>query len=206
MILDISVLVQPGTPEWPGDVPFTCGWSARIEQGASINLSHVAGSPHVGTHADAPLHVRDGWPASDQLPLEPFMGPVMVIDVTRAPVGSLTLDADDSRLAGCERLLLRTDRTIAEGAFPDGWPVLSAATAVLLAAGGVKLVGVDAPSVDERESKSLEVHNALFGGGAYVLENLDLRGVAEGRYDLIALPQRLGGLDAAPVRAVLRRS
>ncbi len=206
MILDISVLVQPGTPEWPGDVPFTCGWSARIEQGASINLSHVAGSPHVGTHADAPLHVRDGWPASDQLPLEPFMGPVMVLDVTRAPVGTLTLDADDSRLAGCERLLLRTDRTIAEGAFPDGWPVLSAATAVLLAAGGVKLVGVDAPSVDERDSKSLEVHNALFGGGAYVLENLDLRGVAEGRYDLIALPQRLGGLDAAPVRAVLHRS
>lgn len=206
MILDISVLVQPGTPEWPGDVPFTCGWSARIEQGASINLSHVAGSPHVGTHADAPLHVRDGWPASDQLPLEPFMGPVMVLDVTRAPVGTLTLDADDSRLAGCERLLLRTDRTIAEGAFPDGWPVLSAATAVLLAAGGVKLVGVDAPSVDERDSKSLEVHNALFGGGAYVLENLDLRGVAEGRYDLIALPQRLGGLDAAPVRAVLRRN
>lgn len=206
MILDISVLVQPGTPEWPGDVPFTCGWSARIEQGASINLSHIAGSPHIGTHADAPLHVRDGWPASDQLPLEPFMGPVMVLDVTRAPVGTLTLDADDSRLAGCERLLLRTDRTIAEGAFPDGWPVLSAATAVLLAAGGVKLVGVDAPSVDERESKSLEVHNALFGGGAYVLENLDLRGVAEGRYDLTALPQRLGGLDAAPVRAVLRRS
>ena len=203
MILDISVLVQPGTPEWPGDVPFTCGWSARIEQGASINLSHVAGSPHVGTHADAPLHVRDGWPASDQLPLEPFMGPVVVLDVTRAPVGPLALDADDPRLAGCERLLLRTDRTIAEGSFPDAWPVLSAATAILLAAAGVKLVGVDAPSVDERESKSLEVHQALFGGGAYILENLDLRGVAEGQYDLVALPQRLGGLDAAPVRAAL---
>jgi arylformamidase len=203
VILDISVLVQPGTPEWPGDVPFTCGWSARIEQGASVNLSHVAGSPHVGTHADAPLHVRDDWPASERLPLEPFMGPVMVLDVSRAPDGPLALDADDARLAGCERLLLRTDRTIAEGAFPAAWPVLSAATAILLAAAGVKLVGVDAPSVDERESKTLEVHQALFGGGAYVLENLDLRGVGEGRYELVALPQRLGGLDAAPVRAVL---
>lgn len=203
MILDISVLVQPGTPEWPGDVPFSCGWSARIEQGASVNLSHVAGSPHVGTHADAPLHVRDGWPASDQLPLEPFMGPVVVLDVTRAPAGTLALDAADPRLEGCERLLLRTDRTIADGVFPDAWPVLSAATAILLAAAGVKLVGVDAPSVDERESKTLEVHNALFGGGAFILENLDLRGVAEGTYDLVALPQRLGGLDAAPVRAAL---
>ena len=204
MILDISILVQPGTPEWPGDVPFTCGWSARIEQGASVNLSHVGGSPHVGTHADAPLHVHDDWPATDLLPLEPFLGPAVVLDVTRAPAGPLTIDADDVRLLGCERLLLRTDRTIAEGTFPDAWPVLSAASAILLAASGVKLVGVDAPSVDERESKTLEVHRALFSGGAYVLENLDLRGVAEGRYDLFALPQRLGGLDAAPVRAVLR--
>jgi arylformamidase len=202
-LLDISVLVQPGTPEWPGDVPFSCGWSARIAQGASVNLSHVAGSPHVGTHADAPLHVRDDWPASDQLPLEAFMGPAIVLDLTRAPDGTLALDAADPRLAGCERLLLRTDRTIAEGVFPVAWPVLSAATAILLAAAGVKLVGVDAPSVDERESKTLEVHRALFGGGAYVLENLDLRGIGEGRYELVALPQRLGGLDAAPVRAVL---
>ena len=202
-LLDISVLVQPGTPEWPGDVPFTCGWSARIAQGASVNLSHVAGSPHVGTHADAPLHVDDGWPASDQLPLEPFLGPVTVLDVTRAPARVLTLDADDPRLERCERLLLRTDRTIADGAFPEAWPVLSAATAILLAAAGVRLVGVDAPSVDERESKTLEVHRALFGAGAYVLENLDLRGIPEGRYELVAPPQRLGGLDAAPVRALL---
>jgi arylformamidase len=203
VILDISILVQPGTPEWPGDVPFSCGWSARIEQGASVNLSHLAGSPHVGTHADAPLHVRDGWPATDALPLEPFFGPVVVLDVTRAPDGTLALDAADPRLSGCERLLLRTDRTIAEGAFPAAWPVLSAATAILLTTAGVKLVGIDAPSVDERESKTLEVHRALFGGGAYVLENLDLRGVPEGRYELVALPQRLRGLDAAPVRAAL---
>jgi arylformamidase len=205
MILDISILVSAATPEWPGDVPFSCGWSARIEQGASVNLSHVAGSPHVGTHADAPLHVHDGWPASDELALEPFLGPVVVLDVTRAPAGTLALDAGDPRLEGCERLLLRTDRTIADGVFPTSWPVLSAATAILLATAGVKLVGVDAPSVDERESKSLEVHHGLFGGGAYVLENLDLRGVAEGRYELVALPQRLAGLDAAPVRAVLLR-
>jgi len=203
VILDISILVQAGTPEWPGDVPFSCGWSATIAQGSSVNLAHTAGSAHVGTHADAPLHVRDGWPSSDRLPLEPYLGPVVVLDYSRVSAGTLPLDVDDPRLAGCERLLLRTDRTIAEGTFPDAWPVLSAATAVLLAARGVKLVGVDCPSVDERESKTLEVHHALFSGGAYILENLDLRGVAEGRYEIAALPQRLGGLDAAPVRAVL---
>lgn len=204
MIFDVSVLVRPGTPEWPGDVPYSCGWTCRVADGASINLSHVAGSPHVGTHADAPLHVRDGWPASEALPLEVFLGPALVLDVSGGPDGILALEVDDPRLDGCQRLLLRTGRTIAHGSFPRAWPALSAATAGALAARGVRLVGVDAPSVDERESKTLDVHHALFGAGAYVLENLDLRGVAAGPYELVALPQRLDGLDAAPVRAVLR--
>ncbi|MFL5606614.1 MAG: cyclase family protein [Gemmatimonadaceae bacterium] len=205
MILDVSVLVRPGTPEWPGDVPFSCGWSCRLASGASVNLSHIAGSPHVGTHADAPLHVRDGWPGSELLPLAAFLGPALVLDVSDQPDGPLMLDAEDARLAGCERLLLRTGRTIADGRFPEAWPVLTATTAAALAAGGVRLVGVDAPSVDARSSKTLDVHHALFGGGACVLEDLDLRAVDPGRYELIALPQRLDGLDAAPVRAVLRR-
>jgi arylformamidase len=206
VIFDVSVLVTPATPEWPGDVPYSCGWTTRIADGSSINLSHTAGSPHVGTHADAPLHVRDGWPASDLLPLEAFLGAVLVIDVSDESDGPLALDAGDARLVGCERLILRTGRTIANGFFPASWPVLAAPVAAALAAQGVRLVGVDAPSVDERESKTLDVHHALFGGGAYVLENLDLRAVEPGRYDLIALPQRLQGLDAAPVRAVLRRA
>jgi arylformamidase len=205
VILDVSVLVQPGTPEWPGDVPFSCGWSSRLASGATVNLSHIAGSPHVGTHADAPLHVRDGWPGSELLPLAAFLGPALVLDVSGEPEGVLTLETDDSRLVGCERLILRTGRSIADGVFPAGWPVLAASTAAALAARGVRLVGVDAPSVDERVSKTLDVHHALFGAGAFVLENLDLRAVEPGRYELIALPQRLAGLDAAPVRAVLRR-
>jgi len=204
VIHDISVLVRPGTPEWPGDAPFSCGWTCRLADGASVNLSHIAGSPHVGTHADAPLHVRDGAAASDDLPLEPFLGEVLVLDVSDAPAGPLDVSADDSRVAGCTRLLLRTGRSIAGGRFPDDWPVLPAAVARVLTQRGLRLLGMDAPSVDERESRALDVHHALFDGGAYVLENLDLRDVRPGQYDLIALPQRLGGLDAAPVRALLR--
>lgn len=205
MLYDVSVAVRVGTPEWPGDTPFDCGWTTRMADGASVNLSSISGSPHVGTHADAPLHVHDGWPASDALPLAAFLGDALVLDVSAFDAGPLALAPDDARLDGVERVLLRTGRTIAAGRFPDDWPVLAAATATALASRGVRLVGVDAPSVDERASKTLDVHRALFGGGAYVLENLDLRGVPEGRYELIALPQRLVGLDAAPVRAVLRR-
>ena len=204
MLHDISVVVRVGTPEWPGDAPFECGWTTRIAEGSSVNLSHVGGSPHVGTHADAPLHVHDGWPASDSLPLEAFLGDALVIDVSSAPAGPLSIDMDDARLAGVERLLLRTGRCIADGRFPPDWPVRERLAAARLTENGLRLFGVDAPSVDARHSTKLEVHHALFGGGAYVLENLDLRGVPAGRYELIALPQRLAGLDAAPVRAVLR--
>jgi arylformamidase len=203
-LLDISILVRPGTPEWPGDVPFSCGWTCRIGDGAAINLSSTTSSPHVGTHADAPLHVHAGWDASDALPLDAFLGDALVLDVDDMPTGPLSLRADDPRLHGVERLLLRTGRSIADGLFPDAWPVLEQGVATALARRGLRLLGVDAPSVDERESKALEVHHALFANGAFVLENLDLRAVPPGRYELIALPQRLHGLDAAPVRAVLR--
>ena len=66
------------------------------------------------------------------------------------------------------------------------------------------LLGVDTPSVDGRDSKTLDVHKALFNGGAFNLENLDLRAIADGEYDLVAYPLLLADLDAAPVRAVLR--
>jgi arylformamidase len=204
VLYDVSVAVRVGTPEWPGDAPFGCGWTTRIAEGASVNLSSISGSPHVGTHADAPFHVHDDWAASDALPLEAFLGEALVLDVGGSASEVLALAPDEARLHGVERLLLRTGRTIAAGSFPADWPVLSPRTAAALAARGVRLIGVDAPSVDARHSKTLDVHRALFTGGAYVLENLDLRGVPEGRYELIALPQRLVGLDAAPVRAVLR--
>src|SRR3954464_9671938 len=117
MIHDISVAVRTGTPEWPGDVPFQCGWTSRIGDGASVNLSSVTSSPHVGTHADSPLHVHDGWPATESLPLEAFLGAALVLDVSGAPSGVSALTADDRRLAGVERLLLRTGRSIATGSF-----------------------------------------------------------------------------------------
>ena len=207
---DISVAVREGTPEWPGDTPFSCAWAWSIAAGASVNVSATTSSPHVGTHADAPLHVRDGWPGSHELPLDAFIGSAHVVDVSGAS-GAIGLDelercsaAHGIALASVKRLLLRTGRTIATGSFPDEWPSLTEAAARALLGTGVRLVGVDAPSVDERESKTLPVHHMLFAGGAYLLENLDLRRTPPGEYELIAPPLKLMALDAAPVRALLR--
>ena len=194
-LVDISIAVAVGTPEWPGDTPYACGWPWRMRDGASVNVSSFTMSPHVGTHADAPLHVRDGAPAVDALPLASFAGVAHVVSLDRVPA------LGDARI---ERLLLRTGRSIADGTFPDAWPVLALEQVRALLARGLTVLGVDAPSVDERESKTLPVHHCLFDGGANILENLDLRAVADGTYELLALPVKLAGLDAAPVRAALR--
>jgi arylformamidase len=200
---DISIVVRPGTPEWPGDTPYSCRWTWQMAAGASVNVSLFTMSPHIGTHADAPLHVRDGRPASDSLTAEAFLGPAIVVGLEGTD-GPVDVDALSPRLPRrVERLLLRTGRTIAAGMFPATWPALTPASVRWLAARGLRLLGVDAPSVDDRESKTLDTHHALFDAGASILENLDLRGVSDGRYELIALPLRIAGLDAAPVRAVL---
>ena len=82
MIRDISIALREGTPEWPGDTPFACRWASLIAKGETVNVSAVIGSPHVGTHADAPLHVHDGWPGSHELPLDAFVGRASVVDVS----------------------------------------------------------------------------------------------------------------------------
>ena len=204
MVRDISVAVDESTPEWPGDTPFSCGWPWQMSAGASVNVSTVTLSPHVGTHADAPLHVRDGWAGSHELPLDAFMGPAVVCSVG-GPSRELELTDLPSLPGGrIERLLLKTGRTIVQGTFPESWPALSTRAVAELLGRGLRLLGVDAPSVDLRDSKTLEVHYALFTGGAYNLENLDLSAVQDGAYELVALPLRVHGLDAAPARAVLR--
>lgn len=201
---DISITLSPGVPEWPGDTPYSCGWAATLSDGSSVNLSSVTSSPHVGTHADAPLHVRDGWPGSHELPLEAFYGPALLLDMTgiEGEIGFAALEPLIT-VEPLERLLLRTGCTIASGVFPAAWPTLSETCARSLLGLGLRLLGVDAPSVDSRNSRSLAVHKMLFSGNAFILENLDLRRTPPGAYDIMAFPIKMMSLDAAPVRAIL---
>lgn len=203
-VRDISIAIGEGTPEWPGDTPYSCRWTWQIARGDSVNVSEIRSSPHVGTHADAPFHVDDGWPASHDIPLEPFLGRAIVLSVDPslpfvepAHLGSLPAGP-------IERLLLKSRRSIASGSFPDSWPALTDAALALLLERGLRLLGVDSPSVDVRTSTTLDIHRLLFSRGAFNVENLDLRGVDDGQYDLVALPLKILAADAAPVRAVLR--
>lgn len=200
---DASILVRAGTPEWPGDTPYSCRWTWDMAAGTSVQVSAIEMSPHVGTHADAPLHVRPGAAGSEALPLDAFVGAARVLTIDREP-RDVGMDELLPRVPdGTTRLLLRTGCSIADGVFPADWPALTVMCADALTARGLRLLGVDCPSVDRRASTTLPTHHAIFDGGAAVLENLDLREIPDGEYLLVAQPLRLDGLDAAPVRAVL---
>lgn len=202
-VIDISRTLTPATAVWPGDQPVEIAWTARIADGATVNLSAIRFSTHAATHADAPRHYEvDGAPI-EELPLLHFVGPCFVINARKERALHPALVTFNDALR-CPRLLFRTRHSdVGDGVWdPDLAPILPE-TVERMARQGVVLVGTDAPSVDAADSTSLDAHHALARHGIVNLENLALDGVEAGPYWLSALPLKVQGLDAAPVRAVL---
>lgn len=202
-VWDISPTVSPTAPLFPGDLPYALEWTARLGPGCPVNLSAVHLSPHVGAHADAPLHYADGAPSIDEVDLAPYLGPCRVIHALNC--GALIEIAHLQHLSGNlpPRVLVRT-RHRALTAWSEDFAAFAPATMGWLAAQGARLIGLDTPSVDPAVSKTLESHAGLLRHDMRVLENLVLDDVPEGDYELIALPLKLQGACASPVRAVLR--
>ncbi len=210
-ILDISPPLSAASPVWPGDTPFHVEVTWSPAHGDAVTVSRITMSPHTGAHADAPLHVGAGTGDAAGLDLAAYWGPCLVLDwraeIRASPRGAIeaaALDARASEFAGVERVLFRTlDRPLDH--FPETFPHFTPDAAAWLALKpNLRLVGIDTFSIDAPESKDLAAHRALFGGGLSVLEELDLSQVTAGRYELVALPLRIVGGDASPVRAALR--
>lgn len=203
-LIDISPRYRAGMPCWPGDTPFDSQLTARIGPDCPVNVSRIVMSSHIGSHADAPLHFRSDGLAIADLPLEVYLGPCEVVDA-RAARGPLLEPHDvmPALPARVERVLIRQYET-----YPHEWDPalkgLSPALVEALSARGVRLVGMDAASVDPADSKTLDAHHAIDQAGMVIVEGLVLDAVAPGPYELIALPLSIEGCDAAPVRAVLR--
>jgi arylformamidase len=203
MLYDLSPTIRPETPVWPGDTPFQSRLTWSIADGASVNLSAVTTTPHLGSHADAPFHTEARGEGMAGMRLEPYLGLCRVVRVPPQPLIE-PRHVDGIDLANPGRILFKSESVRDRRSFPERFTALSPELAALLGERGAVLVGMDTPSVDPFDSKTLDAHHALFRGGVAILEGLVLDGVPEGIYELIALPLRLAGLDASPVRAVLR--
>jgi arylformamidase len=200
---DISPPVGPDSPVFPGDARFEQRWSWTLGPDCPVNVSTLTLSPHTGAHADAPLHYDPTGQPSGALDLHPYLGRCRVIHAIGAAPLVRWAQLAPALGEGVERVLVRTYARA-----PDRWdPSLAGFdpdALERLADLGVCLIGIDTASIDPADSKTLPSHQVIRRRGLRVLENLVLDEVAEGDYELIALPLKLVTADAAPVRAVLR--
>ena len=200
---DISPPLSTVTPAFPGDTTYQQQWPAEIGPGCPVNVSAITLSPHLGSHADAPLHYSRDAAAIGAVDLEPFLGHCRVIHaIGRGPlITRAHLEHAAANLP--PRVLVRTCQN-APTEWSGDFSAFAPETIAWLASLGVTLVGIDSQSVDPADSKTLDSHLQLLAHDMRVLENLVLDEVAAGDYELIALPLKLTMACASPVRAVLR--
>lgn len=206
MIYDITRTITPDLAVWPGDTPYSYEVIARISEGSSVNLTTWTHTAHLGTHMDAPFHYDDAGEFPADVPLDLYMGPARVASIDRRIGGIVPADFGGLDITGVERFLIRT--WVSEHdmrTFPEDFPYPTVELVDWLADHGVKLLGVDMPSVDGFHSKTLDSHNRLYERGLFNLETLLLKDVPDGDYELIALPLKIDAVCGSPVRAILRQ-
>ena len=203
-IWDISPPVSAASPVFPGDTAYAQEWSATLGPGCPVNVSRVTMSPHVGSHADAPLHYGNEGATIGNVDLAPYLGRCRVIHaIAKGPLVQWHhIEHATHELP--PRVLVRTYERMPVDRWDGALAAYAPSTIEKLAALGVTLVGIDTASIDPAESKSLDSHQVIRRLDLRVLENLVLDDVPEGDYELIALPLKLMTADASPVRAVLR--
>ncbi|TFD97686.1 arylformamidase [Jeotgalibacillus sp. R-1-5s-1] len=204
-IIDISMSLSERTAPWPGDTRFSYEVSWGMEESGSVNVGKLEMSAHSGTHIDAPFHFTEDGKKVHELEIDRYITSAAVVDVT----GKETIFIEDlqSKLESkkVNAILLKTESWRDRSVFPEKIPVMDHNVPSFLADKGIRLIGLDLPSVDPIDNKELENHHKLLDKDIYILEGLVLDHVEEGVYELIALPLNIVGADGSPVRAILRK-
>jgi arylformamidase len=201
MWIDLTMPITPDMPNNPVHEPPRFASYARLDE-AGWEATRVGLSSHTGTHMDAPSHYIAGAETIEHVRLDLLTGPAQVIHLgavgERQAIGSAELGPITA-----PRVLVHTgwsDRTGDRQAYFDRHPYLTEEAADYLVGSGVRLVGIDSPSVDYHPPSP--VHLALLGAGTLIVENLvNLARLGPG-CEFSVLPLPLAGLDGSPVRAI----
>ena len=202
-LIDISPVLSPRIAVWPGDTPYRRTVNVAIADGANIDLSEVTTTVHVGAHTDAPNHYAANGQGIHERPLDLYYGPCEVIAVSVGRNERITPAHLPVRSDLPARVLFHTGTFPDPDRFNEDFAALSPELVDHLAAGGVRLVGIDTPSIDLCADAELLSHKAVARHDLAILEGIVLTHVRPGRYTLVALPLALEGADASPVRAAL---
>jgi arylformamidase len=206
--IDISVPVRNGMVHWPGDPDFHIERATDQDKGDVATVSRMALGVHTGTHMDAPLHFIRNARSIDTMPLDATVGTARVIPI-RDPKSITREELMEHAITVGERILFQTansQHAWKSDSFEEDFVFISQDGARYLAECGVRTVGVDYLSVGGFRQDGVETHEALLGAGIWIIEGLNLSGVAPGVYELVCLPLRLVGAEGSPARAILRRN
>ena len=204
-VYDVTMTLWPGMPVYPGEPGPDIAYLKRIGPGASANVSQVSMGSHCGTHVDAPHHFIDGRATVEELPLKALLGSAYVVEhtgedhITAADLEGFGLPPD------ARRLLARTrnGRFAEDEEFHPEFIAFAPDAGRWLLDRGFVLVGIDYLSIEQFRSPGHGVHLALLGAGVVIVEGLDLRGVAPGRYNMACAPLKMAGAEGAPARVFL---
>ncbi|NBX92340.1 MAG: hypothetical protein EB078_02525 [Proteobacteria bacterium] len=203
-LIDISPLINADSAVWPGDVKFKRKVALDTLKGDHLTLSAIETTLHIGSHADAPNHFDGNRSSIDQVSLEKYQGLCQVIAIERSAPREIRVEDLKQQPILAKRVLFKTESFPDPNVFNDDFKCLSEELVNYLSLAGVILVGIDTPSVDAFESKTLQSHKLTLRSEMAILEGIDLSKAASGVYELTALPLKIEGADASPVRAVLK--
>jgi arylformamidase len=196
-IIDVTRSLNGDMLVYPGDLVPSF---SQVDRGRYL-ISDLHLSSHTGTHIDAPAHYLKTGDTIDAIPLTSLIGRCRVIDLGGKT--TITAAALRGRLSGTKRLLLRT-RFSGKETFSEDYPSLAPDAACAVTDAGIECIGIDSPSIESYTGDG-SVHRQLLKNGCLIIELLDLSGVEEGEYEMVALPLRLAGLDGSPARVILMR-
>jgi arylformamidase len=201
MIYDITPPITPKLAVWPGDTRPSREVLCDMARGDNITLSTLRATVHLGAHADAPSHYGKAAAAIESRKLDLYLGPCQVLHVSAKQKQRVKVDEIEIK---AERFLMATATLSNPEEFNTDFAAYDPEFISWLHERGVRLIGIDTPSIDVFDSKDLPSHQTVLKHDMAVLEGLVLDAVPDGVYELIALPLKLVGFDASPVRAILR--
>lgn len=200
--IDITQTLTDDTAHWPEDTPFKFELPVTKAQTGSVNIGKITTSTHTGTHIDAPFHFDDAGATVEALDINRYIGDATVISVFGT--GEITKSLLSRFDIKGSILLIRTQEAYDTETFPETVPVLDGDAVEYLVSLGIKLFGIDVPSVDALDSKALAIHHKLHQNDIMIIENVVLAEVPDGFYEFIALPLKIKGGDGSPVRAAVK--
>lgn len=196
------------TPTYPGDTRLKFELLRSFDRGDKVTLSSYLMTAHAGTHVDAPLHFVAKGASIDEVRLSTLIGPARVIDCSPDAHAIDAAELGKHNWRGAKRILFRTRNSrnswMIDPNFHEDFTYIAPDAAQLLADSGVELVGIDYLSAEKFGAPVARTHQMLLGRNIPIVEGLDLGEVTAGEYDMVILPLKVVGHEAAPARALLR--